>query len=342
MEEKLLEIINKHFPDSNTDIEKWQYVLKNSASVPSCNYLLRMVDYYVSYKKNNGAINLSIVLYNNKEAVGIMPLIAHKNEKEEWILTSNGIEIVEPIFNQSLARKVKKRLETELRDLIYDLARELNIQQCQFVNTEFFELSSWYFMWAERAKEVFSTHHILVDLSLSLQDIRLKFRKSFKPFINKGLREWRVEVHEQVTSELFETFRLLHKSAAGRTTRPIESWNKQKEQIDSMESFIVSVTGDDNVLVGAGLFTYSRDSGFYSVGAYKRELFDRPLGHVVQMKAIETFKKNGVKWYEIGLKRLKVDKKTPTEKELSLTHFKQGFATHIAARQHLTVDLNSD
>ena len=60
------------------------------------------------------------------------------------------------------------------------------------------------------------------------------------------------------------------------------------------------------------------------------------------MKAIETFKKNGVKWYEIGLKRLKIDKKIPTEKELALTHFKQGFATHVVARQHLTVDLNLD
>lgn len=342
MQEKLLEIIKKHFPYSDTDDKEWKKVLENCNSVPSCNYLLSMVEYYVSYRKINGAINLSIVLYNNKEAVGIMPLIAHKNNEDDWLLTSNGIEIVEPIFSKSLARKVKKRLERELRDLIYDLSKELNIQQCQFVNNEFFELSSWYFMWAERATEVFSTHHILVDLSLSLQDIRLKFRKSFKPFINKGLREWRVEVHEKVTSELFESFRLLHKSVAGRTTRPIESWNKQKEQIDSMESFIVSVTGDDSVLVGAGLFTYSRDSGFYSVGAYKRELFEHPLGHVVQMKAIETFKKNGVKWYEIGLKRLKVDKKTPTEKELALTHFKQGFATHIVARQHLTVDLNSN
>ena len=109
-----------------------------------------------------------------------------------------------------------------------------------------------------------------------------------------------------------------------------------------MESFVVLVTDEENVLVGAGLFTYSRDNGFYSVGAYKRELSDQPLGHVVQIKAIETFKKNGVKWYEIGLKRLKIDKKPPTEKELSLTHFKEGFATHITARQHLTVAINYD
>ena len=342
MQEKLLEIINKHFPHSNTDIKEWRKVLENCDSIPSCNYLLSMVDYYVAYKKENSAINLSIVLYQDKEAVGIMPLIAHQNQEEEWILSSNGIEILEPIFKQTVARKVKKRLENELKDLIYALARQLKIKQCQFVNTEFFGLSGWYFMWAESAKEVFSTHHILVDLSLSLQDIRLKFRKSFKPFINKGLREWRVEVHEKVTDELFEAFRLLHKSVAGRSTRPIESWNKQKEQIDSMESFIVTVTGEDDVMVGAGLFTYSRDSGFYSVGAYERELSDQPLGHVVQMKAIETFKKNGVEWYEIGLKRLKLDKKTPTDKELALTHFTEGFATHVAARQHLTVDFYLD
>tara|TARA_Y100001935_G_scaffold100122_1_gene83304 strand:- start:1603 stop:2631 length:1029 start_codon:yes stop_codon:yes gene_type:complete len=341
MKEELQAIINKHFPKSNCDKEEWKKVLENCDSIPSCNYLLSMVDYYVAYNKENKAVNLSIVLYQDKEAVGIMPLIAHQAQGDAWTLSSNGIEIIEPIFKRTTARKVKKRLENELKDLIYDLARTLNIEQCQFVNTEFFDLSSWYFMWAERAREVFSTHHILVDLSLSLQDIRLKFRKSFKPFINKGLREWKVEVHEKVTDDLFESFRLLHKSVAGRSTRPIESWNKQKEQIDSMESFIVTVSGDDDVIVGAGLFTYSRDNGFYSVGAYERKLSDQPLGHAVQMKAIETFKKNGVKWYEIGLKRLKIDKRTPTDKELALTHFKQGFATHVAARQHLTVDLNS-
>ena len=86
-----------------------------------------MVNYYVAYNKENSAINLSIVLYHDKEAVGIMPLIAHQNQEEEWILSSNGIEIVEPIFKKTVARKVKKRLENELMELIYDLARQLNI-----------------------------------------------------------------------------------------------------------------------------------------------------------------------------------------------------------------------
>ena len=99
MQEKLLEIINKHFPNSNTDEEEWQKVLENSNSISSCNYLLSMVNYYVANKENSG-INLSIVLYQDKEAVGIMPLIAHQNQTQEWILSSNGIEIV----RQSLRR----------------------------------------------------------------------------------------------------------------------------------------------------------------------------------------------------------------------------------------------
>lgn len=335
MKKNLLEIINNHFLAFKTDTDDWQYVLENCGSIPSCMHLLNMVEYYVAYYKNYCSINLSIVLYDKKKAVGIMPLIAHKNQDKQWILSSNGIELVEPIFDQNLGRKVKKKLEIELIDLIFTLAKKLNIQQCQFVNTEFFRLSSWYLMLTEKANESFATHHILVDLSLSIHDIRLNFRKSFKPFINKGLKEWIVEVHEQVTIESFEQFRLFHKSVAGRSTRSIDSWNIQKKQIDFKESFIVYVKGENNILVGAGLFTYSRDNGFYSVGAYKRDLSDKPLGHVVQMKAIETFKKNGVKWYEIGLKHLLIDKIPPTKKQLTLTHFREGFATHVAARQHL-------
>ena len=62
MQEKLVEIINKHFPNSNTDEQEWQKVLENSNSISSCNYLLGMVNYYVAYNKENSAINLSIVL----------------------------------------------------------------------------------------------------------------------------------------------------------------------------------------------------------------------------------------------------------------------------------------
>ena len=60
----------------------------------------------------------------------------------------------------------------------------------------------------------------------------------------------------------------------------------------------------------------------------------------IRMKAIEVFKKKGVKWHEMGQKHLMIDKIRPTEKELSISHHKEGFATHIVARQHLVVSIN--
>lgn len=335
LEKKIQEI----FPDSDFNIDSWKSVLDQCSIVPSIFHLLNTTQYYVAYFLKNNAINLSIVLYSNKQAIGIMPLMVHKNTHEEWILSGNGVEIVDPIFIPTLARKVKKRIELQLIELILDLSKILDISYCQFVNTRYDSLSNWYLSWIVRAQEVFVTHHLLVDLSLPLEEIRLKFRKSFKPLINKGLREWRVEVHESVSEVLFEQFRLLHKEVSGGPTRPIESWNEQKKQIDASESFLVTVSDDQGSMVGAGLFVHSKYQGLYCVGAYKRDLFDKPLGHAVQMKAIETLRNKGVRWYEIGQKHLKIDKFPTTDKELSISYFKEGFSTQVIARQHLIVNM---
>jgi FemAB family protein len=336
---QLVKIIQNVIPDSNIDINAWQMVLKQHEVFPSIFHLLNTVEYYVAYFSQNRSVNLSLVVYNNKQPVGLMPLMVHQNEHDKWILSGNGVEIIEPIFIPTLARKVKKRLESQLAELIFTISSKLDIEYCQFTNIEYKHLSSWYLMWTGKSSEVFSTHHLLVDLSLSLDDIRLKFRKSFKPLINKGLREWKIKVHEQVSEKIFEQFRLLHKDVAGRSTRPIESWNEQRKQIDSLDAFLIVVSDTHDRMVGAGLFTYSCYQGLYSVGVYKRELFDKPIGHVVQMKAIETLKKKGVIWYEIGQKHLMVDKVPATDKELSISHFKEGFCTHVIARQHLIVKM---
>jgi len=336
---QLTQVIKNVIPDSNIDIDAWKSVLEKYESTPSIFHLFSQVQYYVAYFSKNRSVNLSLVLYINKKPVGIMPLMVYQNENNVWVLSSNGIEIVEPIFIPTLASKVKKRLESQLAELIYTLARMLDIRCCQFTNMNYRQLSDWYLLWAAKANEVFSTHHLLVDLSLSLDDIRLRFRKSYKPLINKGLREFKVEVHEQVSEELFDQFRLLHKYVVGHSTRPIESWNQQRKQIDSLDCFLITVSDTQNQIIGAGFFGCSSYQGFYNVGAYKRELFDKPIGHMVQMKAIETFKKRGVCWYEIGQKFLKVDKISPTEKELSISHFKEGFSTHVIARQHLIINM---
>ena len=339
IEKKLFEIINEHFSEANLNLENWGKILDNTDSNPSVYHLLSKVRYYVAFFSPYNAINLSMVLHEHDQAVGVMPLMMHKNKNNKWILSSNGIEIVEPIFHKKVVSKSRKKIGKKVFNLILNISRELKIKRCQFVNMEYFKLSEWYVNLLELAEETFNTHHLLVDLSLSIEEIRASFRTSCKQSIKQGFREWNVQVHESVSKEKFDNFRLLHRTVAKKTTRPIQSWNIQKQEIDDGISFIVSVSDQQNSLVGVGLFNCSKTLGVYESGVYKRELFNKPLGHPVQMRAIETLKEKGLNWYELGQKFLKIDKFSPTEKELSISHFKEGFATHVIARQHLSINV---
>jgi FemAB family protein len=342
MRKHLTQIIRNDIADyvDITQLE-WRSVLDQIDVIPSVYYLSSTVRYYVAYYAESDAINLSIVLYNNKQPVGIMPLMVHYSKcHSSWVLSSNGIEIIEPIFIEELARNVKKNLESQLIKVLFYLSEYLSIEKIQCVNMEYNKLTKWHLNWASKAEEMFSTNHLLVDLTMTIDKIRLNFRKSFKPLINKSLREWHVEVHEGPSQDLFKQFKLLHEEVSGRVTRSVESWDIQKIQINSKEAFMVAVFNKKEELAGVGFFTYTSYQGMYCVGAYKRELFNKPIGHAVQMKAIEVLKKKGCKWYEIGQKHLKIDKISPTDKELSITHFKEGFSTHVIARQHLIVNIS--
>ena len=69
----------------------------------------------------------------------------------------------------------------------------------------------------------------------------------------------------------------------------------------------------------------------YSIGAYDRSLFNKPLGHVVQAKLIADMMRSSRVWYRLGTLFLENDVFLPTEKELAITTFKSGFATNVVS-----------
>lgn len=89
-------------------------------------------------------------------------------------------------------------------------------------------------------------------------------------------------------------------------------------------------------MVGGGFFQVTRDEGVYAVAAYDRALFDKPLGHAVQYRAVEEMKNRGIRWYKIGARPYPGDQPPPSAKELRIAEFKQGFASHIFPCYRLT------
>lgn len=333
MNEQLKNIIVETLAKNvSLDCKDWNEVLSKSSNISSF-HLKSMVDYYVEYFQGE---NLSFVLYENNQAVGILPLFINKNNKS-WQITGDGVQLIQPLFINDIAKKTQKRLEKKIIEVVEKISNQLGIKTIQLFNANV-QLSSWYLLWLNRADKSFVSYQLAINLNNSLDSVKLGFRKSYKPLVSKALNKWSISVCTKDLYENFDKFRLLHLEVAGKETRSIESWSIQQQQIVNNEAFLVMVK-DKGVLIGAGFFNYTKDIGMYSVGVYKRELFDEPIGHGVQMKAIEVLKEKGCHTYYIGQKVTELDVIKPTKKELSIAHFKEGFSGYVYAQAHLEVSV---
>jgi FemAB family protein len=163
--------------------------------------------------------------------------------------------------------------------------------------------------------------------------------KSYKSLINQVERLWKIETIIRIERSVWDEFRDLHQKVSGRSTRSMRTWDLHFDSINHGDAFLVTLRGCDSQLVGAGLFFTSRDEGYYAVAAYDRSLFEMPIGHVAQLHAIREMKRRGVLWYGLGLRRYKQEHYRPTDKELSISEFKQGFSSHTIPRYKVSLHI---
>ena len=317
--------------------EEWDYVTANSEYTP-VNYLRNFVEYQAEYMAGsiNHYLNLSIVLYNDRKPAGIWPLCM-RQAGEIWVCGSNEGPICPPLFVKGLAEKTRKSLDDKCIELIEMLCRQtVQTEWLGIESTDSRGISGWHRKIMEKDATMYVSHELYVDLTRSLEDIRKSVRKSYKSLLSMGEKLWQIELIDNSQPEVFNEFRELHCRVAGRVTRSLETWNLQEKAIVEHCAFLVALRDKEGVMVGCGLFYFSNSEGLYAVGAYDRELFHLPLGHVVQMKAIETMQELGLRWYKIGHRPYLGDFLASTEKERSIARFKEGFATHVYLRSHTT------
>jgi FemAB family protein len=326
-------VLSRDFQNLSFDLSSWNSVL-SASSYASVYHQVSNVDYYSAYFQGE---NISFILIEDHKPIAIFPIFAYQ-DNNEWKISSNSLGLISPLFIRDIPKKSRKRLEKQCIEIILLISRKLELRKILLFEHSHF-LSTWFLQWLEKADKDFITYQLAIDLQQSIESIKLDFRKSYKPLVNKALKEWDVRVCEENVDEVFEEFKDLHFEAAGKQTRSKESWSIQRKQIENNEAFLVSVR-DGNLLIGAGFFNFSRDIGTYSVGAYKRDLFDKPIGHAVQIIAIKKLKDLGCKTYILGQKAVAISSGTSSQKEASISHFKEGFAGYVFAQPHLEISLN--
>jgi FemAB family protein len=324
--------VRSSFREASSEV--WDKTLARLSFAP-VPYSQHELNYQLAYIKGGGVEceDISLVLFHDNRPCGIWPL-CYAQHKEGAVLSSYlhyGQLMLPPLFVAGLAEKTKKALTKRCIDLIEALCKDLHILEwhsAEPFNAEI-GLSNWYEESLIRGGSSTLRHELFVDLSPSMIDIKSKFRKSYKSLVTEGMRIWQVGVLSDANTALWESFRILHQKIAGKTTRSLETWNLQYQAIVQNQAFLVHLHNAGGELVGGGYFSVTRDQGVYNVGAYDRTLFEQPLGHVVQYKAIEEMKARGVRWYKIGLRRYPSQEKDITEKLIAIGDFMGGFSSHL-------------
>ena len=316
--------------------QNWDGVVSGLRYVP-CAYSLAMIEYQLAYlgSFDRAVINLSVILLHDHKRVGVWPVCLRCRANGEWSLGSNEGDVLPPLLSQNLAdssaRKIHKSCFALLRSFETRLPFPLFVEgREEFCDRE--GVSEWGSIWLRAGAMSQVEYDLFVDLSLPFAEIWSRIRRSYRSLIHTGERLWQVACVREPDEVVWQEFRDLHLAVAGRVTRNAESWRKQLEAIAQNAAFLVTLRNTEGRLVGAGLFHVSRQEGVYAVGAYDRKLFDKPLGHVVQIAAMREMQARGLRWYRIGTRPYPSSQPSPTEKELSIAEFKEGFSTHLMPR----------
>ena len=316
---------------------RWDEVA-NALSYSPVWYSRSSIDYQLAYQVGNGGSwnDLSAIIYWDNRPAAIWPLsISQKDGKTQ--LSSHGLPLLGPHFTPTTAEVTKKKIVRACLGTLRQLSAENGSLEIDSMENQLQSstISEWHKQWMENSAVPSLKHNLFVDLKLDWSTIRSSFRKSYKPLISNAQILWNVHVLKTANPAVWQTFQQLHLDVAGRKTRSQESWDLQGRDIANGKAIFVYLTDKSDRMIGGGLFQMTRDEAVYAVAAFDRQLFDKPIGHLVQAAAIQELKSLGIKWYNIGIRPYPADSPIPTDKEISIGDFKQGFATHMFPQIHL-------
>jgi len=317
---------------------QWDATLEKMTYIPVA-YTNASIDYHLAYQQGHGGEwwDISMIVYWDNKPTALWPL-SFSVKDGKGSLSSHGMPVIPPQVSPACPVTSRKRVMKSCLDVAEAIAKaaQLGVWSSAESFSESMGLSDWHIEAMAREAECAVRHDLFLDLRLDMAEIKRNIRSSYKSLITGGMRIWSVGVLDSGDKSIWDEFRQLHLRVSGRKTRSDETWALQLEDIGHLYAFLVYLRNSNGEMVGGGLFCFTRDEGIYAVGAYDRSLFDKPLGHVVQYRAIEEFKNRGVRWYKIGARPYRSETPTPTDKEVSISEFKQGFASHVFPQYRLT------
>jgi FemAB family protein len=282
-------------------------------------------EFYAEYSLANHATkfeDVSCIVFDENQVYCLIGLTISANENNN---TSELGYYGLPAYYQEhgeLSLPCKKRIQNILNKYIQNIISCANVKKIHFLNTQpYLSPMALIFMKCHCNASVNLLQNI--DLNQSISNIKKDFRKGHKAAINWATKNIKVRIatSRNISWNDIENFRNLHIQVSGRKTRSKKTWHIQYDMIKNDEAFVV-LGEKGGELITSALFQYSDNSCYYSVSASNRELFDKPISHILIWKAINQAKSIGCQSFEVGEQ---IYDKENREKESRISDFKRGF-----------------
>ncbi len=249
------------------------------------------------------------------------------------LIGTKELPIYQPTFSKHSSKGFKRAVSATIFSALKDMQIDGSISSLTFTSIfpDTDELTDWQINIHKTGAECLVKYDIYVDLSQSQEELWSALRKSYKPLINRSKKLWTIEIIDQPEVEKLIDFRVLHASEAGRITRSESTWRSQLEMIRQGNAFMIQTRTTDSELIGCAFLAHSNYEAIYFSGAYRRDMFDLPIAHVIQWNAICELKRRGIKWYNLG-EYYFAKGNDFSQKEENISFFKSGFSTNLHRR----------
>ncbi len=271
----------------------------------------------------------SFILKQNNEVIAIVPLYVFEDQGT-LTYSYSGEHLRAPLFRSAPgSREFKGTLKVVL-DQIEVMARKRQVRKYRVLiePVEMLEARCFYNYFLPYGYEDEAAVCNVLDCRPDQEKLRLSLRKSYKFLIAKESKAYSVQCISSAnfSHELCEEYRRLHFLAAGRETRPKETFYAMYEMIKDGKAFLVLVFDQLKKAVGACLFMKNGIYGYYGSAAMDPSLpAQSGVGHLAVWEGICRAKQDGCAFVDLGELLVRPD---VTDKEKNIDLFKQGFGGH--------------
>ena len=283
--------------------------------------------------------NVSFLISDGNRVLGIFPLIVETNgmgQDKVHEFSFGGSFGVSPALSNELSHTKRNKIMRMMFDHADDIASEYNIQRMSIKSS----VLSPNFCGSKFANSNWLLRYGFIDTSLNTQLLDLSnnvtilwkgMRRDLRKNIEREKQKLTVEVMDRNNADfgVFDIYREMHALAAGRVTRPLETFDVMFEWIQTGKAILFGAKYEGQ-FVGFFFVTVYKNGAYNGSSCRHPEFHEMSIGHYLRWEIVKWLKNHNIVYNEIGVQKYSaLPYDLPSAKEINISKAKSGLGGFI-------------